>query len=69
MSRGMPAYENVNKIKGQLVVHEITPVLRVAGQKFPRYLEVNLKIFAAFRNLHLFISRYLVESWFKVPVL
>ena len=63
MSQGIPAYENVNKTKGQLVVHEITPVLRVAGQKFPRYLEVNLKTFVVFRNLYLLIPRYLAESW------
>jgi hypothetical protein len=37
----------------------VTPVLPIAGQKFPRYFERHLEFFAVFKILYLFIPRFL----------
>ena len=41
---------------------EITPVLPIGGQKFPRYFEGYLKFFAVFKDFYVFIPRFLAES-------
>jgi hypothetical protein len=40
---------------------DITPVLPIAGQKFPRYFEGYLEVFAVCKDVYVFIPRFLVE--------
>ena len=40
---------------------EITPVLPIGRQKFPRYFEGYLKFFAVFIDFYVFIPRFLAE--------
>lgn len=44
-----------------MVAHGITPVLRIAGQKFPQYSEEYLENFAVFQSVNVFIARFIAE--------
>jgi len=48
------------KRKGQIVAHGITPVLSVAGPKFPQYAEGYLENFAVFQDVDVFIAEPLL---------
>jgi hypothetical protein len=56
----MKTFKN-QKRKGQMVSHGITPVLPIAGQKFPQYSEEYLEHFAVFQNSNVFIARFIAE--------
>jgi hypothetical protein len=47
----------------------MTPVLPIAGQKFPRYFDGYLEFFAVFQNFYLFIPRFLAKPWLGNTVL
>jgi hypothetical protein len=40
---------------------EITPVLPIAGQKYPPYFEVYLEFFAVFQNFCLLVTRFVAK--------
>jgi hypothetical protein len=44
-----------------MVAHGITPVLPIAGQKFPQYSEGYLENFAVYQDVDVFIARFIVK--------
>jgi hypothetical protein len=46
-------------------VPEITPVLPIAGQKYPSYFEGYLEFFTMFQNFYLEITRYVAQPLMK----
>jgi hypothetical protein len=50
------------KTKNQMVEHAIVPLLPIAGQKFPQYLEGYLEFRAVRKNVYLFVSRFVEKS-------
>jgi len=49
------------KRKGQILAHGITPILPVAGQKFPQYSEGYLENFGVFQDVDVFIAQFIAE--------
>ena len=49
------------KRKGQIVAYGFTPLVPVAGRKFPQYSEGYLENFAVFQDVDVFIARFIAE--------
>jgi len=49
------------KRKGQIVAHGFTPLVPVAGRKFPQYSEGYLENFAVFQDVDVFIARFIAK--------
>ena len=74
MSRGIPAHENLNKTKGQLVLHGEYSSMDSCLPKIPAVFGGTLKNIlgvSKFVFVYSTISRGILvdEHWFKVPVL
>jgi len=48
-------------ILSNIINHEITSVLPIAGQKLMQYFEGYLEFFMAFQNLYLLIPQFLAQ--------
>jgi len=57
----MKTFKN-QKRKGKIVAQGITPVLPIAGKKFPQYSEGYLENFAVFQGVDIFIAQFIAES-------